>query len=216
MPSSSGLVAAIEQVQSGVAPASLWEACRLAAAELTLRFPFEDWIKFPMHAVTTNNALRHAFDTTSNERLQRLLLLQAFAFLPQNRDMCLGHNGENPDTSWHLDALTPAADIAPSLDDVFDALNTDRRYAISLALAHLDQGGEPQAFIARFRDSAYPTLLEEHQVKHPVAAFEEASLVAPKWRNRLLAAALHYGVEPAHQPWSNHDAVVAALADLSV
>ncbi|MGB0592582.1 MAG: hypothetical protein ACPGU1_23135 [Myxococcota bacterium] len=208
--------AAIGQLQSGVAPASLWEACRLAAAELTLRFPFEGWIKFPMHAVTTNNALRHAFDTTSSDRLQRLLLLQAVAFLPQNRDMCLGHNGENPDTSWHLDAMTPAPDIEPSLDDVFEALSTSRSDAISVALAHLDQGGDPQAFIARFRDSAYPTLLEEHQVKHPVAAFEEAGLAAPTWRNRLLAAAFHYGVEPTHKPWTSHDAVVAALTDLTV
>jgi hypothetical protein len=102
--------------------------------------------------------------------------------------------------------LTPTAGNAPTLDDVFSALSTSQRHAIEAALAHLNQGGDPETFIARFRDTAFPTVLKEHPIKHPAATFEEAGLAAPKWRNRLLAATLHYGVEPTYKLWADYNA----------
>lgn len=209
-----GVDAAIAVLQAGGSAATVWQACRLTAAETMLRFPFESWIKFGMHAVTTNNALRHAFDTTTDKRLRMVLLLQSVAFLHRERAKCVGHAGDVQGGEWHIDALTADSPAPESLDDVFAARTNGRVAAVSAALGWLNACGDRRAFIARYRLEAMPTLLEEHQVKHPAAAFEEAGLGGP-WSHELTACALSYGFEPHFPSWKAHASTVAALNQLA-
>ena len=203
--------AAVALLEAGVGAVSVEEACRLASCELPLRFQWPTWIKFPMHAVTTNNALRHARHRSGTQRLRGLLLLQAVAFIPANRDMCVAHAGSGPLTGWQIDALQPAEEAPNTLDELFSQVGADRAKAVARALAWLGRGGSAAAFTAAFRDAALRNAMEEHQIKLPAAIFEEASLAAPQWQSAILATALHYGVEPTHPEWEDHAAVVAAL-----
>src|SRR5690606_3327834 len=77
----------IELVNHGVSPQSVWDALLLGAGELLMRDPGI----VPLHAVTTTNALRYAWDTTASEETRKLLLLQNAAFLPMFRD-AMGSN----------------------------------------------------------------------------------------------------------------------------
>jgi hypothetical protein len=100
--------AAAAHLQDCGSPATLWQACRLAAAELTLRFPVEGWIKFAMLAVTTTNALRHVHDSTHDPRLRLVLVLQAVAFLLRERPTYRHPSSPHP-TSPHPTSPHPTS-----------------------------------------------------------------------------------------------------------
>ncbi|MFO1095687.1 MAG: hypothetical protein U0992_20635 [Planctomycetaceae bacterium] len=67
-----------ETINQGVSPQSVWDAIFLAGGELLLR---QRGI-VALHALTSTNALRFAFDTAGDDMTRRLLLLQNTAFIP--------------------------------------------------------------------------------------------------------------------------------------
>ena len=68
----------IEQLNAGVPPQSIWDGLHLAAGELLMRQPGIA----SLHAVTTSNALRYAYETSGDDETRLLLTLQNAAFLP--------------------------------------------------------------------------------------------------------------------------------------
>lgn len=198
----------------GVAPSTIWEATRLAAAELTLRFAWPAWIKFPIHAVTSNNAMRVAHDMTCDTRLRRLLLLQAASWIPVHRDHAQSHNPTEPATGWAIDTLEPEGDPSATLEEILAHAGVDRREGVQHALAWLREGGDPRELQARALEVDVRNTFEEHELKHPVAAFEEAAAAQPRFAHVMWAAGLAFGSEPDGAKWNGHDEAVAALGRL--
>ena len=122
--------------------------------------------------------------------------------------MCIGYGGENAEKAWAIDALVPTP--AESLAAVFGAHLQGRAASVSAALGWLRCGGARAEFAVELRRRILPTVLEEHQIKHPAAALEEADR-AGIWADTLLACALNYGHEPQFAPWDAYDATLAAL-----
>ncbi|HKE02308.1 MAG TPA: hypothetical protein VKE69_14920, partial [Planctomycetota bacterium] len=96
--------AVLASLRDGVGPATAWDGLRLFASELFARRtrsrPADDRrALLPVHAVTVTEAFGYAARTTKVERTQRLLLLQAAAWLAQLRvdlDRIVGLEDEAP------------------------------------------------------------------------------------------------------------------------
>jgi hypothetical protein len=205
---------AARMLGEGVGPRAIWDATRLAAAELTLRFPWPVWIKFPIHAVTSNNALRLAYDWTCDDRLRRLLLLQAVAWLPIHREQAREYQPAEPAPGWEIDTLAASGDASASVGELLEAADQNRRTGVALALGWLRGGGDAEELRARTLELCVANTFEEHELKFPIAAFEEAEAASAPFRERLTAAALAYGSAPQNGVWADHADAVAALSRL--
>src|SRR5205814_4838379 len=72
----------VEAVNGGLHPRSVWDAVHVGAGELLARQPGI----VALHAVTSANALRYAYENVADDVTRRWLLLQAAAFVPLFRD----------------------------------------------------------------------------------------------------------------------------------
>ncbi len=205
---------AAQMLREGVGPRAIWDATRPATAELTLRFTWPQWIKFPLHAVTSNNALRLAYDSTCDDRLRRLLVLQAVAWVPLHREKAIEYLPSEPPPGWEIDTLEPTGDVSIPIETLLDDADLDRRAGVAQALGWLRDGGDPDVLRARFLELCVGYTFEEHELKFPIAALEEVDAASPVFRERLLAAALAYGASTTNGLWTGHDEALAALARL--
>src|SRR5207253_4300881 len=89
---------AVELLNRGVAPQSLFDAFFDGAGELLMRAPGI----LSLHATTFSNAVHYAFRRCRNDETRRLMLLQNASFLPRFR-------GNSKDKGIHVDTLEPAA-----------------------------------------------------------------------------------------------------------
>lgn len=176
--------AVVALVSRGVAPQSIWDALHLGAAELLARQPGIA----SLHAVTTTNALRYAYQTSGEPRTRQLLMLQAAAFVPLFLAE-MGGRGEVRELP--LDEL-PAADgaAAPAIEDIFAALGDDRERGARLALRRLQSEADAAAIIDAARVLTFLKGNDAHDYKFSSAALEDYRLISPAWRERFLAASM--------------------------
>lgn len=161
----------------GVSPRSLWDACFAHAGEMLMRQPGI----VTLHASTTTNALHYAHQHTFHDETRRFLLLQAAAFLTLFRDR--GGAGKG----LLIDRFAPA-EGAPGVEEVFAEMSRDRSSAARLALAHLERGGDPRAFLETAQRLIYLKGTDSHDYKFSSAIIEDCRHLAPSLRNRFLAA----------------------------
>jgi hypothetical protein len=173
--------AVVELLKGGASPASLWDALHLGAGELLMRQPGI----VALHAVTTTNALRYAFETSSEDRTRRLLLLQNAAFLPMFRGAMSGRGGVG---EAQVDQIEPADDDAPSIDAIFAELGNDRSKAAGMVLKRLQGEGGAKEFIDAARLLTFLKGNDAHDYKFSSAVLEDYYNVSPDVRDRYLAS----------------------------
>src|SRR5215212_5595005 len=103
---------AVGLLNGGASPQSVWDAVLAAAAELPMRKPGI----VALHAVTTTNALRFAYDASAADDTRRMLLLQNAAFVTLFRD-AMGGGAER-----RIDTLQPAPPARPggnAVEEIF-------------------------------------------------------------------------------------------------
>jgi hypothetical protein len=173
----------VELLNRKVAPQSIWDALFDAAGELLMRRPGI----VSLHAVTTTNALRFAFQQSASDETRRLLLLQNTAFLP------LFRGDLDAAKELRIDEFSPAEikkDTAPSLAEIFDEISRDRMGAARKVLAYLDAGQSPQEFIQTARRFIFLKGNNSHDYKFSSAVLEDFMHISPAWRDRFLAASV--------------------------
>jgi hypothetical protein len=176
----------VELLNRGVAPASLWDAMLDGAGELTMR---QAGI-VALHAVTTTNALRYAFETTGNDETRRLMLLQNAAFLPMFRDAM---HGRGPVGDQRIDQLEPVKiDSIGSgmLLEIFDEVSRDRTTAAGKVLTYLEQHPQGNDLIGAARRLVFFKGNDAHDYKFSSAVLEDHASISPAWRDRYLAASM--------------------------
>jgi hypothetical protein len=171
--------AALALLKRGIAAKSLWDAIHPAAGEILMRRAGI----LSLHALTTMNAMRHCYESSTDEQTRRFLLLQAAAFIPLFRGKI--------DKELKLDELAPG-DGAPSVDDVFADVARDNLSASRKALAYLKGGGDATALTDRARRLIFEKGRDSHDYKFCSAVLEDARRLAGVWRDRHLAASLHH------------------------
>lgn len=195
---------ALELSARGVPPQSLWDAVFLASGELLMQRPGI----VSLHALTSANALRFAFQTVADDETRRLLLLQALAFTSHFRGRL---EADGNDSKLRLETLSePAAIVetanrvapANALASVFEQVRADPLSSARRALGYLDQGGDPAAFIDQARRWVFQKGTDSHDYKFSSAVLEDFFQLSPPFRNQFLAAAtfkLHGEDEPDNQ-----------------
>ena len=172
-------------INAGSSPRPIWDAMFQHAAELLMRRPGI----IALHACTTTNALHYAFRHASNDGTRRFLLLQNASFLTLFRD----DSGANEGIG--IDTFEPSAGDsggAEAVDQIFAGLASDRLDAARKTLAYLDGGGDPGAFTDFAQRMIYLKGTDSHDYKFSSAVIEDYRALSPRFRNRFLAASVHW------------------------
>jgi hypothetical protein len=179
-------------LQSEVSPQSVQDALFAGAAEQLMRQPGI----VSLHGMTATNALAYAYRNSRNERTRKLILLQNAAFLVQFRETL---TGDGPfGGSWgedRIDQLLPDSvePQGPSLEAVFDLVGRDSKAASRQALAYLQShAGNSGAFLQVAGRLSMLKCQNGHDYKFSSAVLEDYDHISPQWRERYLAASVHY------------------------
>ncbi len=176
---------AVALINAGSSPQPLWDAMFQAAAEILMR---RRGI-VALHACTTTNALHHAFRHAADDSTRRFLMLQNASFLPLFREDAKAGEGISID---NFEPLTGTATGGGVIDEIFAGLATDRMMAARRALAYLDAGGPPKAFIDAAQRLIYLKGTDSHDYKFSTAVIEDYQSLSPAFRNRFLAASVYW------------------------
>ncbi len=176
---------AVALINAGSSPQPLWDAMFQAAAEFLMRRPGI----IALHACTTTNALHHAFRHAADDATRRFLMLQNASFLPLFRDDAGAGEGIGIDTFEPLAGKTGGGE---ALDEIFAGLASDRLLAARRTLAYLDAGGPPKAFTDAAQRLIYLKGTDSHDYKFSSAIIEDYQALSPAFRNRFLAASVHW------------------------
>ncbi|MGH7138564.1 MAG: hypothetical protein ACREHD_22680, partial [Pirellulales bacterium] len=160
---------AIDMLNRGVAPQSIWDALLVGAGELLARQPGI----VSLHAVTSSNALYYAYRANRDDSLRRLLLLQNAAFVPLFRGAMQGR-GKLADVD--LRTLSPAPlSGGDALAEIFAEVDSDRTAAARKTLAFLANQGDAKAFIDSARLLVFFKGSNAHDYKFSSALLEDYS-----------------------------------------
>lgn len=175
----------VDQLNRGISPQSVFDALFLSAGEMLMRQPGI----VALHASTTTNAIRYAFDTAADDRTRRLLLLQNAAFLPMFRE-AMHNRGDVGDD--RLDQLEPAGLDQPEqpIDEIFRDVSLNRQAAARKLYHLLESGGSAEDAMRRARQLIFLKGNDSHDYKFSSAVLEDYYHVSPAWRNRFLAASV--------------------------
>ncbi|MCG6156497.1 hypothetical protein [Rubinisphaera margarita] len=174
----------VEQLNAGVSPQSIWDAMLVGSGELLMRQPGI----VALHAATTSNALYYAWQTSADDRTQRLMLLQNAAFLPMFRD-AMNSRGRVADLT--IDSLNDErSEEERSVEQLFQDVGRNSTRAAADTFAYLQQEGSPRTLIDTARLLVFLKGNDAHDYKFSSAVLEDFYHVSPEWRNQYLAASM--------------------------
>lgn len=174
---------AIELLNRGVAPQSLFDAFFEGAAELMMRAPGI----LSLHATTFTNAVHYAWRRCRDDHTRRLLLLQNAAFLPLFRG--------NVDRGVELDALEPARlerSGPAAIEEIFAEVDRDPLTASRKILAFLRASPDPTPLADAVRRLVLLKGFDSHDYKYSSAVLEDYAGMTSPFRDRFLAAGAFY------------------------
>jgi hypothetical protein len=187
---------AVELLNRGIGPQSIWDAIFLQGGELLMRQPGI----VGLHTLTTTNALHYAYNTVTDDHARRMLLLQNIAFLPMFREAMKARGKVQPTKLLELEPLEtkrveksgtdkPAAE---TVAQIFGTVSSDRMQAARQTLAYAAGGTDVKPFIDAARLLVYFKGRDSHDYKFSAAVLEDLQAVSPKWRDRFLAASVFH------------------------
>ncbi len=213
-----GCEAAFKMLSTGkVKAGSIWDAVFLLGADFMIRYPMSEYIgTTPLHTNTSANSLRFAYDECLDPNIRLYTLLAAVAWAtkfyaaermtkegkPWLRDLKVTNlpinevNATPEEIVKEIFAMQPKRRHDESQKEILVGREGSREVqdkiaelAFAYASKYTDHGHYKNA--ARLFTSMKSTQ-DVHDVKFPVAIFENHDLVNPRWRPHLIAASSHY------------------------
>ena len=175
--------AAVDVLNSGVSPQSVFDALHTTASEMLMR---QAGI-ISLHAVTTTNAIRFLFDTTGNEQTRRLLLLQNASFLPEFRKSMQGR-GDVASTEIDELRLNPGDGAPVNVEQIFASVGRNHLAASRGVFQYLNDGRDAGKLISAARRLIFLKGSNAHDYKFSSALLEDYYKVSPEFRNQFMAA----------------------------
>lgn len=177
----------IELLNKGISPQAIWDAILVGSTELLMR---KVGI-LSLHALTTTNAIRFAYDTSASDETRRWLLLQNASFIPLFRKE-IEKQGKIPELQIEQVEPVILKGKQATIEQIFADLGKDRLQAARLSLGILDQEGMAEKFMDVARLLVFLKGNDAHDYKFSSAVLEDYYKVSPKWRSRFLAGNLFY------------------------
>jgi hypothetical protein len=174
---------AVELLNRGIAPQSIFDALFDGAGELLMREP---GIR-SLHAFTCTNAIHYAWQHSHNEETRKLLFLQNAAFLPLFR----GNSKENGVCIDKLEPLPLKTSGTAAVEEIFaDVSSKERLNASRKILSYLKDNPEPKPLLDAARRLIFLKGRDSHDYKFSSAVLADYQHLAPPWRDRYLAASV--------------------------
>jgi hypothetical protein len=177
----------VEWLKRGSAPQSIWDAIFQGAGELLMRRPGIA----TLHAVTTTNALHHAFRTATHDETRRFLLLQAAAFIPLFRATA-GLTASSERAIDELEPVEPSSRDTDAVAEIFADVSRDKLLAAKKTFGWLTRSGSAKPFIDAAQRMIYLKGTDSHDYKFSSAALEDYAQISPSMRDRFLAASVFW------------------------
>jgi hypothetical protein len=165
--------------------ASVMDAVHLAAAELRMR-ALQSAALASVHAVTSANAMHHAYSVAPDPRERYLLLLQAVGWMGQFRTFSA--SGKDGLRDFRITDMQAASEKAP-LDEILAAkaaTAAPQVFRISSDMAMRN------AFLTAALRNTLTKAEEVHFYKYLVALMEDVPLVSAEWQPHLMATTVYY------------------------
>lgn len=181
-----GAKAAVELLNRGVGPQSLWDALFDSAGEVLLRRPGI----VGLHAVTTANALHYLYEATADDANRRWILLQCASFIPSFREAAVARGGSSNET--FVDKLEPLAFSSPqdAVAEICADISRDRMAAARKVLTYVRGNPNPKPLLDAARLLIFAKGNDAHDYKFSAAILEDFYHVSPEWRDKYLAASV--------------------------
>ncbi|MDA7979718.1 MAG: hypothetical protein MPJ50_13205 [Pirellulales bacterium] len=176
-----------ELVNRGTHPQSIWDAIFLGSGELMFR---QRGI-VSLHALTTTNALRFAFDATANDETRRMLMLQNAAFVPMFRDALSGRGAVKDLAIDALESSPLNHETETFAGEIFDTLSQDRMLAARKAMQAISKNLSADELIEAARLLVFFKGSDSHDYKFSSAVLEDFYHVSPRWRPQFMAASVY-------------------------
>jgi hypothetical protein len=183
---------AIRLVKGSAGAASVWDAVHLAAAELRMRARSGAAI-LAIHAVTSANGLRYAYQAAPDPEMRFLVLLQAAGWMAQFRTFAESREGNL--RPYRITELEPAP-AGDSLEQTVAEIFAGIPAKVDQSAAHVFQIGRNmagrRAFLATALRLTAAKTEEVHFYKYLAAMIEDIPLTSAEWQPHLLAATAYY------------------------
>ncbi|MBS0205942.1 MAG: hypothetical protein JSS49_23880 [Planctomycetes bacterium] len=178
---------AVEIINRGVSPQSIWDALFVGAGELLIRQPGI----VALHAMTSSNALRYAFQATSNDETRRMVFLQNVAFLPLFRGAMVSRGQVGTARLDTLEAIPLDATGPNACTEILADISRNRSQAAGKLISYVKDNPDPVDFIDAARLLIFLKGTNSHDYKFSAALLEDFQHVSPEWRARFLAAGVY-------------------------
>jgi len=173
--------------KAGAGPQTFWDALHVASGELLMRQPGI----VALHAVTSTNALRYAYQTSESDESRRLLLLQGVAFVTMFREAMKSRGKIQNLTINDLEQGNEASDEG-SVDEILAELSGDPMESARKLMRYLrkpaDDSVRSQEFMNAARVLVFLKGNDAHDYKFSSAVMEDYYHVSPSWRDTYLAS----------------------------
>ena len=171
-----------ELINGGVSPQSIWDAQFVFAGELLMRQP----AIVPLHAVTTSNATRFAFEASGDDKTRRLLMLQNAAFMTMFREAAKSRGNVKDLTVEALNQGDASSDLTP--ESIFAELGDNSMQAARHVKQFLTGPQRAHELIDAARVLVFLKGNDAHDYKFSSAVLEDYYRVSPNWRDTYLAS----------------------------
>jgi hypothetical protein len=178
--------AAVDVLNRGVGPQSLWDALFDSAGEVLMRRPGI----VGLHAVTTANALHYLYESTADDATRRWILLQCASFVPSFRDASVARGGSSHDAL--VDGLEPLPLSSPNeaVAEICADISRDKMSAARKVLTYVRDNPNPKPLLDAARLLIFAKGNDAHDYKFSSAVLEDFYHVSPAWRDKYLAASV--------------------------
>jgi hypothetical protein len=172
---------------------AVWDAIHLHAGEVMMRKADDG---HSLHANTAANALHYAFNMSSDPAHRLLILLQALGWQCQARRRKMETDAQWRASTLKIDDLraVPIPDNAvKATEEIVSTLGLHPHEAAQKAFSLAQHAPDADVFqqVARQLVIAKSSV-NAHDIKFPIAIFEDCDQVAPLWRPHLLATSVYW------------------------
>lgn len=186
---------AVRHLTTGTAQAgAVWDAIHLAAGELLLSSRPHNAHRTvnsaALHANTAANALHYAFRASSQAHTRLLVTLQALAWMDLFRRGIVDgkHLVEELDIT-QLEGPAVDGDPEAAIAAILAARTATPREASRMTFSFAQRHSTAELWSAATRLIPSKCSGDPHDLKFPVAVYEDYQLVSPAWRPHVMAAA---------------------------
>jgi len=176
-------------LNKGLGVQSIWDAIFAASSELLMRRPGI----VSLHSLTTNNALRFAFETSANDETRRWLLLQSASFVTLFRGELASRKETLADVSFDkLEPLATKESGVMGVEEIFADVTKDKSLAARKVLGYLKANPDARLITDAARRLIFRKGSDAHDYKFSAAVLEDYAHVSPGWRDRYIAASVYW------------------------